>query len=87
MTKKLTLVGVCGGIDSNLHVIGHPYYLEHGSDNAYHTHKEKAMTTWRYNIRDDELVWCFGSRRLNEDEIFKIKDFLVRRKFLKESEE
>jgi len=90
MTEKRWLKWVCGGIDSNGVVVGHAYWSDDRSEIACHTSEEKACgATWRMNGHDK---WLMSSmipqpRRLTEDEIFKIEDWLIKHGYIGEGEQ
>ena len=79
--NKEDLMWVSGGIDSNLHIVAHECYDD--LDEAIHTPEERAMTTWRYDCKNQEFMYCFSSRVLFDDEYFKVLDWLDRRGYIR----
>ena len=76
------IVWVCGGIDSHGVVTGHKYMNSDCDSIGHHTNEEKASgATWRWNPQEQCFMMNFRSnvRSLNQDEIFAIEDWLIKK--------
>ena len=75
---------VSGGVDDRGHVIGHPCSFD--DKEAAHTPEEKALTTWRWSVLEQDFMAPFipPKRFMIPDEVTKVRDWLFKQGYMSE---
>ena len=76
------ILWICGGIDAYGAVIGHKALHDDSSTHA-HTAAEKAISSWRFDVSQQNFMQHFipQRRRLDGDEWASVQNWLVTKGF------